>query len=93
MNLTRKQVMIVDTILKGNPDGTWLDIDQLIENLPYETSKDSISSAGNSRSRSIGGWCVSSRDSQRSNSPGCRRTGMRLWTGAISSLASVVMMA
>lgn len=42
MNLTRKQVMIVDTILKGNPDGTWLDIDQLIENLPYETSKDSM---------------------------------------------------
>jgi hypothetical protein len=42
MQLTTKQRQIVDTILKGNPDGSWLDFDQLLEKVPYEVSKDSM---------------------------------------------------
>jgi predicted transcriptional regulator len=42
MNMTSKQRQITDTVIKGNPDGSWLDIDQLVENVPYETSKDSM---------------------------------------------------
>ena len=42
MQLTPKQTQITDTIIKGNPDGTWVDMDQLLENLPYRTSKSSM---------------------------------------------------
>jgi predicted transcriptional regulator len=42
MNLTDKQIALIDTIMKGNPDGTWLDLDQVLERLPYTTTKDSL---------------------------------------------------
>lgn len=41
-NLTKKQIYILFTLVKGNDDGSFLDIDQLLENLPYETTKESI---------------------------------------------------
>lgn len=42
MNLTTKQFQILAVILKGNPDGSFVDMDQLLENLPYETTKESM---------------------------------------------------
>lgn len=41
MNLTTKQKAILGLIVKANPDGP-IDLDQLIERLPYTTSKDSM---------------------------------------------------
>lgn len=46
-HVTRKQRQIMEPILKGNvnPDGItveWLDMDQLLERIPYETSKQSL---------------------------------------------------
>lgn len=42
MRLTTKQRQLLDAIIKGNPDGTWLDLDQLLEKLPYEPTKMSL---------------------------------------------------
>lgn len=42
MILTEKQVKIMDVIIRGNPDGSWVDLDQLIERLDYKPSKDSM---------------------------------------------------
>src|SRR5690554_1562181 len=47
MKLTKKQHQIMDVIMKGNVDEdnytiSWVDLDQLVERLPYKTSKDSI---------------------------------------------------
>jgi hypothetical protein len=42
MILTTKQTQILDAILRGNPDGSWLDLDQLLEKLPYKTTKGSM---------------------------------------------------
>lgn len=42
MKYTDKQVILLNLILKGNDDGTFLDIDQLLEALPYETTKASL---------------------------------------------------
>lgn len=42
MNLTTKQRYILRLIVDGNPDGTPIDFDELIERLPYTTSKDSM---------------------------------------------------
>src|SRR6185437_502450 len=50
----------------------------------------SIFSASNGRSKSTGNCCPSSLASQRSYSLGFRITGIRLCTGSISGLASVV---
>lgn len=41
MNLTQKQKAILALIVKANPDGP-IDLDQLIERLPYTTSKESM---------------------------------------------------
>lgn len=41
MNLTSKQKAILALIVKGNPDGP-IDLDQLIERIPYVTSKQSM---------------------------------------------------
>jgi hypothetical protein len=41
-HLTSKQRQILDVIIKGNPDGTWVDLNELLERLPYETTKDSL---------------------------------------------------
>ena len=40
--LTTKQTQIMDSILRGNPDGSWMDFDELIAALPYKTTKDSM---------------------------------------------------
>ena len=40
--LSKKQRQILNVIITGNPDGSWFDLDQLLERLPYETSKASI---------------------------------------------------
>lgn len=42
MNMTTKQRTIMEAILRGNPDGSWMDLDQLITTLPYKTGKDSM---------------------------------------------------
>lgn len=40
--LTRKQRQVLDTLARGNPGGEDLDMDQLLELIPYETSKQSM---------------------------------------------------
>jgi predicted transcriptional regulator len=42
IRLTTKQIQIMDIIVKGNPDGSFVDIDELLVRLPYETTKQSI---------------------------------------------------
>ena len=42
MTLTDKQQMVLETLVKGNPDGSFLDLDELIQGVPYETTKASI---------------------------------------------------
>lgn len=42
MKYTGKQMALLNLILKGNADGSFLDIDQLLEALPYETTKASL---------------------------------------------------
>lgn len=42
MKLTEKQKEVLATIIKGNPDGTFCDLDQVIESVGYNTSKASI---------------------------------------------------
>ena len=42
MTLTGKQRQILDAIIMGNPDGTWLDLDQLLEVLPYKPTKQAL---------------------------------------------------
>ncbi|MBV6634379.1 MAG: hypothetical protein KI788_00560 [Mameliella sp.] len=40
--LTKKQMQVLGTIVKGHPEDGLLDMDQLLEAIPYETSKNSI---------------------------------------------------
>lgn len=42
MNLTRKQVHILEILMKGDDDGGLLDMDTLLEKIAYETSKQSM---------------------------------------------------
>lgn len=42
MKCTAKQREIMCALIKGNPDGTFLDIDQLLEVISYETTKQSM---------------------------------------------------
>lgn len=42
MHLTTKQIELLSTIGRRNPDGSALDLDQLIERLPYHPSKQSV---------------------------------------------------
>lgn len=42
MELRDKQIQIICAIKKGNDDGSVLDMDQLLEAIPYETTKESI---------------------------------------------------
>ena len=42
MGLTTKQRALMGVIVAGNDDGTNLDIDQILEALPYDTSKESL---------------------------------------------------
>jgi DNA-binding MarR family transcriptional regulator len=40
--LTAKQFQILDVLTRGNPDGSFCDMDELISRVGYETSKDSM---------------------------------------------------
>lgn len=40
--LTAKQVQLISTLAAGNSDGSEVDLDQLLERLPYRTSKESL---------------------------------------------------
>lgn len=40
--MTDKQIQIMQTILKGDGKGGWIDMDQLLDRLPYQTSKQSM---------------------------------------------------
>lgn len=42
MNLTSKQKQILALINAKNKDGTLIDMDQLVERVPYSTTKDSM---------------------------------------------------
>ena len=42
MKLTEKQELVLETIVKGNDDGSFCDLDQVIESVSYETNKPSI---------------------------------------------------
>lgn len=42
MKLTEKQEQVLETIVKGNHDGSFCDLDQVIEKVPYDTTKASI---------------------------------------------------
>lgn len=42
MNLTKKQKQILALVLAKNSDGTLIDFDQLVDRLPYSTTKDSM---------------------------------------------------
>ena len=42
MHLTTKQIELLTTIGRRNPDGAAVDLDQLIERLSYQPSKQSI---------------------------------------------------
>lgn len=42
MELTTKQMQILSVAIKGNEDGSFVDLDELLERLPYETTKQSL---------------------------------------------------
>lgn len=42
MGLTTKQAALMDVIINANPDGTLADLDQILERLSYETTKQSL---------------------------------------------------
>ena len=42
MKLTEKQELVLGTIVKGNEDGSFCDLDEVIEKVPYDTTKASI---------------------------------------------------
>jgi DNA-binding PadR family transcriptional regulator len=42
MNLTAKQKAILALVVHGNKDGTPIDLDQLIERVPYSPTKESM---------------------------------------------------
>ena len=42
VSLSNKQRQILNVLIKGNPDGSWVDMDQLLGRLPYRTTKPSL---------------------------------------------------
>ncbi len=42
MNLTAKQKAILALVVHGNPDGTPIDLDQLIDRVPYAPTKEAM---------------------------------------------------
>lgn len=42
MQLTTKQIQIMNVITRGNEDGSFVDVDQLVERVGYETTKQSM---------------------------------------------------
>lgn len=40
--LTDKQAEILKHVVKGNPDGSFVDLDQLLDRLSYKPSKDAL---------------------------------------------------
>lgn len=41
-SLSNKQWAIMDCIIRANPDGTWVDLDEMLERLEYGPSKQSM---------------------------------------------------
>lgn len=41
-HFTKKQINILSVISKGNPNGTFVDLDQLLSAIDYETTKQSM---------------------------------------------------
>lgn len=41
-NLSAKQTEILATVIRMNPDGTFVDLDQLLERLTYKPTKDAL---------------------------------------------------
>lgn len=41
-SLSKKQIAILQTLVKANPDGSFLDLNELLDGLPYRTTKESI---------------------------------------------------
>jgi len=39
MNMTEKQMQIMRVVLRGNEDGSFCDMDELLKRLPYKVSK------------------------------------------------------
>lgn len=42
MQLTAKQLHIMGVIVRGNEDGSFADLDQILKRLPYKTTKASL---------------------------------------------------
>jgi len=42
LRVTKKQYLLINVIGTTNDDGDFLDIDQILDKLPYETSKQSL---------------------------------------------------
>ena len=40
--MTTKQIQIMTTVIRGNADGSFMDLDQVLECLQYKTTKQSI---------------------------------------------------
>lgn len=41
-SLSQKQAEILTLVIKGNPDGTFLDLDQLLDRLSYKPTKQAL---------------------------------------------------
>lgn len=41
-SLSKKQIATLRVLVKGNPDGTFCDLDEVLERLPYKTTKQSF---------------------------------------------------
>lgn len=42
LTMTNKQIAIMQALIRGNPDGSFLDLDELLTALTYETTKQSL---------------------------------------------------
>jgi hypothetical protein len=42
VELSQKQIWIMKTVCKGGAEGDFLDLDELLKNLPYRTTKQSL---------------------------------------------------
>ena len=40
--LTAKQYNVLDTVTRLNSDGSWIDLDQLLERVPHKTTKQAL---------------------------------------------------
>ena len=63
MNITVKQISILRVVAAGNPDGSRVDLDELLDRISYETTKASIQFS--IRSLIKGGMIVKEMDRRR----------------------------